>query len=165
MCGRRLSENSERQFNFGLKPTFTLALPTNLDFNGTQPCQCTGFICIVSGNNRPHPDLLPRGEGTAIVCISFCGCTSCESSRGCLVVQGLNVRVNWEKSLPPKRMRNGFRCSHESRVRIVETVSMRSMHDDSRGGHGNNGGDNGIMMPSLIDNTATGGEKNEHTSR
>jgi hypothetical protein len=41
-----------------------------------------------------------------------------------------------------------------------------SMHNDNCGRNGNNGGDNGIMMmPSLIDNTATGGEKNDHTSR
>ena len=54
---------------------------------------------VVSGNDRPHPDLLPRGEGTAIACVSLCGCASGESSRGCLVVQGFKARVSWEKSL------------------------------------------------------------------
>ena len=33
---QRLSENFERQFNFGLKPALTPALSMKLDFNGTQ---------------------------------------------------------------------------------------------------------------------------------
>jgi hypothetical protein len=45
----------------------------------------------VSGNDRPHPNLLPRGEGTAIAGVSLRGCASGESSRGCLVVQGAKV--------------------------------------------------------------------------
>ena len=48
---------------------------------------------VVSYNDRPHPNLLPRGEGTAIACVSFCGCPSGESSRGCLVVQGFKARI------------------------------------------------------------------------
>jgi predicted ABC-class ATPase len=35
----------------------------------------------VSGNDRPHPDLLPTGEGTAIAGVSLRGCASGESSQ------------------------------------------------------------------------------------
>jgi hypothetical protein len=42
----------------------------------------------VSCKARPHPNLLPRGEGTAIACVSLRGCVSCESCRGGLLVQG-----------------------------------------------------------------------------
>ena len=56
---------------------------------------------VVSGNDRPHPDLLPRGEGTAIAYVSLRGCTSCESSRGWFDVQGFKARVCWGKSLTP----------------------------------------------------------------
>src|ERR1700678_1138277 len=65
---------------------------------GRSRSECTGFI--VSGNDRPHPNLLPRGEGTAIACVSLRGCVSCESSRERLVVQGFKARVCWRKSLP-----------------------------------------------------------------
>jgi hypothetical protein len=38
-----LSENFERQLNFGLKPALTPALSMNLDFNGTQPVLVYGL--------------------------------------------------------------------------------------------------------------------------
>jgi hypothetical protein len=46
------------------------SLTMNLDFNWTQPGKVQALF-IVSGNDRPHPNLLPRGEGTAMVCVSF----------------------------------------------------------------------------------------------
>src|ERR1700678_3587457 len=68
---------------------------------GRSRSECTGFI--VSGNDRPHPNLLPKGEGTAIACVSLRGCASGESSRRCLVVQGVKAHFCLGKSLPAKR--------------------------------------------------------------
>jgi hypothetical protein len=45
-------------------------LSMNLDFNWMQACNVQALF-IVSGNDRPHPNLLPRGEGTAMACVSF----------------------------------------------------------------------------------------------
>src|ERR1017187_1450782 len=36
----------------------------------------------ISGNARPHPGPLPRGEGTSGACFCFLGCPSDQSSRG-----------------------------------------------------------------------------------
>ncbi len=52
----------------------TPTLYMNLDFNGTHPVLGVQATFIVSGNDRPHPNLLPRGEGTAIAGVSLRGC-------------------------------------------------------------------------------------------
>ena len=76
---------------FKCLPLTPAALPLNLDFNGTQPVSVRASFAV-SCNDRPHPDLLPRGEGTAIAGVSLRDCASGESSHWCLAVQGEGVR-------------------------------------------------------------------------
>ena len=78
----------------------TLTLPPEPRFQWDAAGASVRASFVVSGNDRPHPNLLPRGEGTAIACVSLRGCALCESSRGYLVAHGFNARVCWGK-FPP----------------------------------------------------------------
>jgi len=67
--------------------------PHEPQFQWDAACAGVPGAFTVSCNDRPHPNLLPRGEGTAIASVSLRGCASGESSRGCLVVQEFKARI------------------------------------------------------------------------
>jgi hypothetical protein len=123
---KRLSENFERQFNFGLKPALIPTLSMNLDFNGTQPVLVYGLHSQLVVTTALILTFSPGEKGQRLQASLYAVVRQANPVACALWFRG-SRRELFRGNLSPRRGRNGFRCSYESHVRMAENSAKAQL--------------------------------------